>query len=93
MTKPYYVHLCVYDDEIGNNENEVMVYNNMYSSIHNTLGNKFPLMVREFMDIEILQSTQDFGMLIGKGGFGYVYRGVYHGTDVAVKRFNKVYLV
>ena len=40
--------------------------------------------------MEIKESTMNFNDLIGKGAFGKVYRGVYHGTSIAVKVLNEV---
>ena len=54
------------------------------------IAGEFPEAVREFSDTEILTSTSDFEELVGKGGFGDVYKGIYHGTPIAVKRLHGV---
>ena len=46
---------------------------------------EYPSCVCEFTDEEVIQATNDMNFLIGKGEFGRVYRGSYHGTEVAVK--------
>ena len=51
---------------------------------------ELPSWVREFTDLEITEATSDLSTLIGKGGFGRVYRGTYHGTDIAVKVLSEV---
>ena len=40
--------------------------------------------------MKVMTSTMNFNDLIGKGAFGKVYRGVYHGTSIAVKVLNEV---
>ena len=40
--------------------------------------------------MEIIEATSDLSAMIGKGGFGRVYRGTYHGTDIAVKVLSEV---
>ena len=55
-----------------------------------TFNTEYPSCVREFSDKEILESTRDLDALIGKGGFGRVYKGNYHGTDVAIKVLSMV---
>ena len=49
-----------------------------------------PISSQWFIRDEIMKSTTDFSIVIGKGGFGTVYRGMYHGTVIAVKVLNKV---
>lgn len=46
--------------------------------------------VRRFTKSEIEQATSSFKDLIGMGGFGKVYRGSFHGLEVAVKVFHEV---
>ena len=47
--------------------------------------------VRKFSLLEIEESTENFKTdLIGKGGFGEVFKGLYHGTAIAVKKLNPV---
>lgn len=48
---------------------------------------ELPSWVREFTDMEIIEATST---TIGKGGFGRVYRGTCHGTDIAVKVLSEV---
>ena len=45
--------------------------------------------LRVFNHSELLAATSDFVNLIGKGGFGRVYKGEYHGTELAVKVLNE----
>jgi serine/threonine protein kinase len=35
-------------------------------------------------------ATDNFSSVIGRGGFGVVYKGKYHHVDVAIKILNKV---
>jgi hypothetical protein len=46
--------------------------------------------LREFSSAEILGATANFSELVGKGGFGKVYKGNYHHSCVAVKVLNTV---
>ena len=46
--------------------------------------------VREFKAIELEKSTERFSTLIGKGGFGQVFRGIFHHLPIAVKLLNRV---
>ena len=46
--------------------------------------------VREFKAIELENSTERFSTLIGKGGFGQVFREIFHHLPIAVKLLNKV---
>lgn len=45
--------------------------------------------LRVFNYSELLVATSDFMNLIGRGGFGKVYKGDYHGTELAVKVLNE----
>ena len=44
--------------------------------------------VRQFTKEELDKATSSYGALIGKGGFGSVYLGVFHGLEVAVKKLD-----
>ena len=46
--------------------------------------------VREFKRSELEESTRNYSTLIGKGGFGKVYKGIFHHLPIAVKLLNKV---
>ena len=46
--------------------------------------------LREFSTAEIKSSTAEFSELVGKGGFGSVYKGTYQHLAVAVKVLNAV---
>ena len=46
--------------------------------------------MREFVVAELEQATCNFADVVGKGGFGKVYRGTYHHQPVAVKVLNTV---
>ena len=41
-----------------------------------------------FSSSEIKTASTEFKHCIGKGGFGIVYRGIFHGTDIAIKVLN-----
>ena len=45
----------------------------------------FLLIVRQFTTDELNVATSSYNTLIGKGGFGSVYLGIFHGLEVAVK--------
>ena len=49
--------------------------------------------IREFSPAEVLAATGNFGDLVGKGGFGKVFKGKYHHSYIAVKVLNKVNLL
>lgn len=44
--------------------------------------------LRMLSNSEIKSASMDFKDCIGKGGFGVVYKGVFHGTDIAIKVLN-----
>ena len=46
--------------------------------------------LHEFSAAEITSSTAEFSKLVGKGGFGSVYKGTYQHLAVAVKVLNAV---
>ena len=46
--------------------------------------------VREFKGFELEKSTESFSTLIGKGGFGQVFKGIFHHLPIAVKLLKKV---
>ncbi|KAG8057671.1 hypothetical protein GUJ93_ZPchr0002g26001 [Zizania palustris] len=63
-------------------------------SISDELGQEIPAKDLEFPYVEydkVLVATDNFSeaSMIGKGGFGKVYKGVLDGRDVAVKRLSK----
>ena len=64
-----------------------------FCDIHNynnqCIVDTFPASARKFSSREIEESTTSFNDLIGKGAFGKVYRGIYHGTAIAVKVLNE----
>ena len=41
--------------------------------------------MRQFTTDELHIATSSYNSLIGKGGFGSVYLGIFHGLEVAVK--------
>ena len=41
--------------------------------------------MREFSAAELEKATNGFSNVIGKGGFGIVYKGVYDHSHIAVK--------
>ncbi len=49
--------------------------------------------VREFSADEARKATDDYSDEIGRGGFGVVYKGVFHDLPIAVKKLNKVTLL
>ena len=44
--------------------------------------------VRQFSKDELNVATSSYGTLIGKGGFGKVYLGIFHGLEVALKELD-----
>ena len=46
--------------------------------------------LREFSRAEVESATAGFSELIGKGGFGSVYKGMYQHLTIAVKKLNTV---
>ena len=50
----------------------------------------FSVNVREFKRPELDKTKRNYFTLIGKGGFGKVYKGFFHYLPIAVKLLNKV---
>ena len=46
--------------------------------------------VRQFTPHELTLASSNFSELVGKGGFGKVYRGVFHHQAVAIKQLDSV---
>ncbi len=46
--------------------------------------------LRQFSEAEIIEVTGNFSELVGKGGFGIVYKGKYLHLSIAIKVLNKV---
>ena len=61
-----------------------------FPHLRGSLHQKMFAGLREFSSEEISTTTENFSVVVGKGGFGKVYKGNYHHSNVAVKVLNVV---